>query len=165
VLVVWVWVVSALLPALAGASGIQLSDNCVGDDPTGAKLRAAREAVSQQCSCSATPDHTTYFQCAGRVADAEVNAGHLPSTCKNAVIVCARKTTCGRYAAVGVACCIDVGNHPACRMASSVAACIRMRGTPNTHVPPCTSCCDACPNPGSGPSCSSPSGAFLARAP
>jgi len=142
------------------AGGIHLYDECTLDDPTGAKLHAARHMVNQQCPCSAATDHISYVACARNVASQAVAAGTLPQSCGSAVTVCALKTTCGRksvtFGRTSVTCCItDRFGHPGCRMASSAHTCTRMRGTPSTHTPtPCASCCDACPNPGSGPSCS-----------
>src|SRR5690348_820639 len=79
------------------ASGIQLTDRCAAEDPGGVKLRAARTAVAQECSCSAAESHTDYTDCAGAVARREVALGNLPQSCRAAVNTCAAKTTCGRH--------------------------------------------------------------------
>lgn len=147
----------ALLGASAVlASGIQLTDRCKMEDPGGVKLRAARETVAQECDCSQAKTHRAYLVCVDAAAMRVVARGELPQSCRAAVNVCASKTTCGRSGGTWVACCLDAGSGRQCRMASSPAACVKMRGTPNTHAPACASCCDACPNPGDGPSCDVP---------
>lgn len=146
---------------LVHASGIHLTDKCTAEDPRGLKLRATRDAVAQECSCSATTSHSDYVACAAAAAERAVARGNLPQSCRSAVKVCAAKTTCGRHGGGWVACCLNAGSGRMCRMAGSVTACQKMRGTPNTHVPACTSCCDACPNPGQGSSCGSAAGGLI----
>ena len=138
---------------LVHAGGVQLTDRCTAEDPGNLKLRAAREAVAHDCPCAAANYHFEHMSCAAAVARREVALGKLPQSCVRAVFTCAAKTTCGRYGGGWVACCINARSGRMCRLARSVTACVRMRGTPNTHAPICTSCCDACPDPGEGPSC------------
>ena len=76
-------------------------------------------------------------------------------TCKGAVKKCAAKSTCGKPGFV--TCCVTKNNVSKCKLKRDTAACTAKGGVTSG----CTSCCDACPAPGSGPSCSSPSGAFL----
>src|SRR5215831_12150000 len=90
------------------ASGIQLTDRCQRDDPGGVQLRAARETVARECSCSRATDHGTHWSCAAAVATRECELGNLPRSCRAAVRVCAAKTTCGRYGEKWVACCLNV---------------------------------------------------------
>jgi hypothetical protein len=146
----------SLMPSLAShalASGIQLTDRCRADDPGGVMLNAARAAVVKQCPCGPGTPHAEHILCARAVADQEAALGHLPQSCKRAVRICAAKTTCGRLGDGWVACCLNAGTGRECRMARSIEACRRMRGTPNNNTPACASCCDACPNPGTGASC------------
>lgn len=141
---------------LVHATGVQLTERCLAEDPDGLKLRAAREKVANECPCGTANYHFEHTACAATVARSEVALGNLPQSCVGAAYTCAAKSTCGRDGGGWVACCIYARTGRMCRLARSVTACLRMRGTPNSHSPTCTSCCDACPDPGDGPSCEVP---------
>ena len=141
--------------------------NCAADDPDGSKTLAALQQVATDCTCDhsspATVNHGQYVHCAAGVAKTRSSLdpsdpSFLPRTCKGAVKKCAAHSTCGRPGAV--TCCLTNATTSAtsCKIKSTAQHCLDKQGTPGT----CSSCCDACPPPGSGPSCAaSPSGAFL----
>ena len=141
--------------------------NCAADDPDGSKTLAARQQVATDCTCDhsspATVNHGQYVKCAAGIAQTRssldpTDPNFLPTTCKGAVKKCAAHSTCGKPGFV--TCCLTNPTTGAtkCKIKSSAMKCTDKQGTPGT----CSSCCDACPPPGSGPSCAaSPSGAFL----
>ena len=136
--------------------------NCAKDDPTGSKVLAARQQANSTCNCATATNHGAYVKCVAGVAKTLSSGTNpsLPKTCKGAVKKCAAKSTCGKPGFV--TCCITKGATTTCKLKKDAASCTAKGGTPNNHSPsPCSSCCDACPNPGSGSSCGSPSGAFL----
>jgi len=153
------WLLLASVPAAFA--------NCAADDPDGSKTLAARQQVATDCTCDhsspATVNHGQYVHCAAGVAKTRSSLdasdpSFLPRTCKGAVKKCAAHSTCGRPGAV--TCCLTNATTSAtsCKIKSTAQHCLDKQGTPGT----CSSCCDACPPPGSGPSCAaSPSGGFL----
>src|SRR6266481_4913 len=147
--------VSLLLTATGLASA-----NCATDDPTGSKVLAARESANATCDCATATNHGAYVKCVAGVAKmlSSGTSPSLPTSCKGAVKKCAAHSTCGKPGFV--TCCLTNATTGAtsCKIKSSAMKCTDKQGTPGT----CSSCCDACPPPGSGPSCgASPSGAFL----
>ena len=144
--------VSLLLTATGLASA-----NCATDDPTGSKVLAARESANATCDCATATNHGAYVKCVAGVAKmlSSGTSPSLPTSCKGAVKKCAAHSTCGKPGAV--TCCLTTAKGPTCKIKKDAAHCTAKSGT----VGSCTSCCDACPTPGSGPSCASPSGAFL----
>ena len=146
-----VLVASALgMSLLLTTARLASAASCATADPTGSMTLAAREAANSTCSCATATNHGQYVKCVAGVAKSRVTAGTLPKSCKGAVVKCAAHSTCGKTGFV--TCCTTAG----CKPKKSAAACTAKGGTVGT----CKSCCDACPAPGSGPSCS-PSGAFL----
>src|SRR6266849_9952934 len=131
--------------------------NCATDDPTGSKVLAARMTANSTCNCATATNHGAYVSCVAGVAKmlSSGTSPSLPTSCKGAVKKCAAHSTCGKPGAV--TCCLTTAKGPTCKIKKDAAHCTAKSGTPGTT---CTSCCDACPAPGSGPSCS-PSGAFL----
>ncbi len=143
------------LSLLLGATGVGYA-KC-GDNPgDAAAVAAARQAVEDECNCAGAPNHGQYVKCAAGVANARAKADPslLPTSCKGQVKKCAAKSTCGKPGFV--TCCVTKNSATKCKLKKSETACTDKGGL----VGACTSCCDACPAPGSGPSCS-PSGAFL----
>jgi hypothetical protein len=129
-----------------------------GDDPgDAAAVLAARQQVEADCHCATAPNHGDFVKCAAGVANQRSSGPSptLPKNCKGAVTKCAAKSTCGKPGSP-VTCCITKNNVTKCKVKKDEAHCHAKQGTVGT----CTSCCDACPTPGIGPSCS-PSGAFL----
>jgi hypothetical protein len=144
--------------ALLFASARLASANCATDDPTGSMTAAAREAAEQACGpCASAPDHGAYVSCVAQSANTSVTNNMLPKSCKGKVKKCAAKSVCGKPGFV--TCCITnkkgVTN---CKSKKSADACTAKGGT----VGVCGSCCDACPFPGSGPTC--PGGATTTSA-
>ena len=130
------------------------SANCATDDPTGSKVLAAREAANSMCNCATATSHGAYVSCVAGVAKtlSSGTSPSLPKSCKGAVKKCAAHSTCGRPG-TPVTCCTSSG----CKIKKDAAHC-----PAPAVVGTCKSCCDACPAPGNGgPSCGSPSGAFL----
>jgi hypothetical protein len=81
-----------------------------------------------------------------RCAKQQADAFLTNKTCVEAVTKCASHSTCGRPNKV--ACCLTTAAGPKCRVKKDAAHC-SAKGTVGT----CTSCCDACPAPGNGPTC------------
>jgi hypothetical protein len=134
-----------------------------GDEPgDAAAVLAARQAAESTCDCANAINHGTFVKCVAGVANdrAAADPPLLPKNCKGAVKKCAARSTCGKPGAV--TCCITNPNtlETKCKIKKDVAHCDAKGGDSSS---PCTSCCDACPAPGSGPSCGggSPSGAFV----
>ena len=125
--------------------------NCAKDDPTGSKVLAARQQASSTCPCATATNHGAYVKCVAGVADTLSRGKNpsLPKSCKGAVKKCAAHSTCGKSGTV--TCCLTTAKSPKCKVKKDAAHCTAKQGT----VGSCTSCCDACPAPGSGPSCSS----------
>lgn len=132
-----------------------------GDD---AAVLAARQAARTACPCAAAANHGAYVSCVAGVANdrsslPSSDPNFLPRNCKGAVKKCAARSVCGKPDAV--TCCITKGTVTKCKTKKDAMHCSDAGGTPTgTSSTGCSSCCDACPAPGSGPSCS-PSGAFL----
>jgi hypothetical protein len=154
------------LSLIVGAARVGYA-NCAADDPTGAKVAAARQQVQTDCICDHTNppavNHGQYVKCAGGVAASRAaldssDPNFLPKSCKGAVKKCAAHSTCGKPGFV--TCCItkDTNNGPVtkCKTKKDATHCTDKQGIVGT----CASCCDACPAPGT-PGCQSPSGAFL----
>ena len=142
---------------LLGTARIGYAAGC---DPHGtdmAAVDAARAQVSSQCMCdhtdSPTTNHGQYVSCAAGVAQAQTTASTnpLPNNCKGYVKKCAAKSTCGK-GSTAVTCCVlkSDGVTIKCKTKKDSAHCPTDRGA---VVGVCASCCDACPAPGSGPTC------------
>ena len=128
-----------------------------GDNPgDDAAVLAARQQVEADCDCAGSTNHGEFVSCAAAVANARASADPplLPKNCKGAVKRCAAKSTCGKPGFV--TCCITNAHGTKCKTNKDAQRCLDKQGV----VGSCSSCCDACPQPGTGPSCS-PSGAFL----
>jgi hypothetical protein len=111
-----------------------------------ADIAAAREAVAAACDCSAASTHGAYVKCAVQTAnDTLVNR-----SCSKYVKTCASRSTCGKPGFV--TCCITSEKGTKCKTKKSEEHCIDKGGV----VSHCSSCCDACPAPGSGLSCEIP---------
>src|SRR5262245_2441000 len=140
------------MPRFAAAS-------CTTDDPGGTKVLGAREQVQTDCSCDQNNppavNHGQYVSCAAGIANMRAaldpsDPNFLPRTCKGAVEKCAAKSVCGKAGVV--TCCIPSANGVKCRTKRDEASCRAKNGNPGA----CTSCCDACLSPASGPSCPVP---------
>src|SRR5438093_4845559 len=136
---------AALGASLLLASAPVAFADCAKDDPTGSKVLAARQQASSTCLCATATSHGAYVKCVVGVAKTLSSGTNpsLPKSCKGAVKKCAAHSTCGKST---VTCCLTSG----CKSKKDAAHCTAKHGTVGT----CTSCCDACPAPGSGPSCS-----------
>src|SRR5262245_39233635 len=111
-------------------------------DPDRSDVANARTTVATNCDCGATT-HGAYVSCAAQQA----NAVLVNKSCAGFVKKCAAHSTCGRPAAA-VTCCLTTTRGTTCKIKKDAAHCT-VKGT----VGSCTSCCDACPAPGSGPNC------------
>jgi len=134
-----------------------------GDNPgDAAAVLAAREAAASTCNCATSTNHGDYVKCVKGVANdrASQNPSLLPKNCKGQVVKCAAKSVCGKTGFV--TCCITKNAVTKCKTKKDAMHCTDAGGTvTGTSSTGCSSCCDACPAPGAGPSCASPSGAFL----
>ena len=144
------------LSLLLASARIGLAAKCGSNPGDDAAVAAARQAVEDQCNCAGSTNHGQYVKCAAGVANERASADPplLPKSCKGAVKKCAAKSTCGKPGFV--TCCVTKNNVTKCKLKKDAAACTAKGGVAGG----CSSCCDACPTPGSGPSCS-PSGAFV----
>ena len=146
---------AALGVSLLLASASLAFANCAADDPDGSKTAAARVSAEQTCAgmnpamgCTTAPNHGAYVSCIAHAANDLVTAGTLPKTCKGAVKKCAARSSCGKPGFV--TCCLtNPKGATSCKIKKDAASCTAKNGTPGT----CGSCCDACPAPGSGPTC------------
>ena len=112
-------------------------------EPDRSDVANARAAVAANCDCAGAASRGDYVRCAAQQAEAViVNRG-----CRGRVKKCATKSICGKPGSV--TCCRAKDGVAKCRTARSVASCEAKGGTAGT----CASCCDACPVPGTGPSC------------
>jgi len=128
-----------------------------GCDPQGADkaaVDAARAAVQSSCTCDHTDPPTTnhgqYVSCVAGVAQTQTTdpTNPLPNNCKGYVKKCAARSTCGK-GSTAVTCCVPKSDGSVkCKTKSSPDHC-----APPAVVGTCASCCDACPAPGSGPTC------------
>lgn len=114
-----------------------------GDAPCGACTVAnARDAIDAACDCDAAPSRAAYRQCVRAAADAEVAAGRLGADCRDAILQCASRSTCGRPGAVtccrtskrGTTTCSIKKGADRCRAPAGGSACAGAKA----------SCCDAC---------------------
>src|SRR5262249_48440320 len=115
-------------------------------DPDRADIANARAAVAADCDCSVVTKHHAYVGCAGQQASAAL----INKSCVGVVKKCASHSSCGK--ANAVTCCLSTAKGTTCKIKPDAAHCTAKQGTIGT----CTSCCDACPTPGSGPSCPVP---------
>jgi hypothetical protein len=111
-----------------------------------ADIAAARAAVAAACDCSAASTHGAYVSCAAEAA----NATLVNRSCSKYVKKCAARSTCGKPGFV--TCCITSEKGTKCKTKRDEQHCIDKGGV----VSGCSSCCDACPAPGSGLSCEPP---------
>lgn len=115
-------------------------------DPDRSDIAAARAAVATNCNCAAADDHGAYVRCALDQIDAVL----LNRDCRRTLKGCVSRSTCGRPGSV--TCCRERAGRTKCKLARSADACEAKGGIPGS----CSSCCDACPAPGSGASCPLP---------
>ncbi len=133
---------AALLAVLmCAASGHATCDPTT--DPDKTDIANARAAVAANCDCAGALTHGAYVSCAAQQA----NTVLVNKSCAGSVKKCASHSTCGKPGAV--TCCLTTTKGTKCKIKKDAAHCTAKQGT----VGSCTSCCDACPAPGSGPSC------------
>ena len=116
-------------------------------DPDKTDIASARAAVAGNCNCTGELRHGAYVSCAAQQANAVLKN----KSCAGFVKKCASHSTCGKPNAV--TCCLTSTKGTSCKVKPDAAHCTAKQGT----VGSCTSCCDACPAPGGGPSCPAPS--------
>jgi len=109
-------------------------------DPDKSDIANARAAVAANCDCIGAASRGAYVRCAVEQADATLQN----PTCRGAVERCAARSTCGKPGFV-TCCQTTSAGLPKCKVTRDAEHCTQRAG--------CTSCCDACPAPGSGPSC------------
>jgi len=153
------------LAFLAGTAQVSLAKcgDAPGDD---AAVTAARAGAEALCNCAGSTNHGQYVKCvaaeAKRRSDLDSSdPDHLPKNCAGAVKKCAAKSICGKPGFV--TCCITKNAVTKCKLKKDETHCTDKNGVVGGSLQSgCTSCCDACPAPGDGPSCAaSPNGAFL----
>jgi hypothetical protein len=111
-------------------------------EPDRSDIGNARAAVAANCDCAGST-RRDYLRCATEQIDAViVNRG-----CRGRARSCEAKSTCGKPGRV--TCCRTKNGVTKCKTARDPESCLRHDGTAGA----CTSCCDACPAPGDGPSC------------
>ena len=115
-------------------------------DPDKTDIVNARAAVAGNCNCTGELRHGAYVSCAAQQA----NAVLTNKSCAGFVKKCASHSTCGKPNAV--TCCLTTTKGTSCKVKPDAAHCTARQGI----VGACTSCCDACPSPGGGPSCPAP---------
>src|SRR3989442_15798557 len=138
------------LPALLAVLACAASSHATCDpttDPDKSDIANARAAVAANCDCAGATSHGAYVSCAAQQA----NAVLVNKSCARAVKKCASHSTCGK-AGGAVTCCLTTTKGTKCKIKRDAAHCAAKQGT----VGSCTSCCDACPTPGSGLSCLAP---------
>jgi len=136
----------ALLPALLAVlwAAVPSCAKCdPSTDPDKSDIVNARAAIAANCDCAGALTHGAYVSCAVQQA----NSVLVNPSCKGAVKKCAAHSTCGKPTAV--TCCLTTTRGTKCKIKKDAAHCTAKQGTAGS----CTSCCDACPTPGGGPSC------------
>src|SRR2546422_647510 len=118
-----------------------------GQDPGDADaIAATRTNIENQCHCATASSHLQYTNCARRVVNQAVQNGSLRIECRDFVLSCANRSTCGKPGSVaccrtyasGAVRCVIKRPEERCTAPSGGSAC--MSSEP--------SCCDAC-GPGS----------------
>ena len=112
-------------------------------DPDKSDIANARAAVAANCDCAGATSHGAYVSCAAQQA----NTVLVNKSCAGSVKKCASHSTCGKPGTV--TCCLTTTKGTKCKVKKDAAHCTAKQGTVGT----CASCCDACPAPGSGPTC------------
>jgi len=115
-------------------------------EPDKSDIATARKAIADNCDCANSQTHGDYVSCAAQKA----NAVLVNKSCAGPVKKCSSRSTCGKPLAV--TCCRATSKGTKCSIKKDAAHCTAKQGI----VGACTSCCDACPSPGDGPSCPSP---------
>src|SRR5262249_16159155 len=115
-------------------------------DPDKSDIANARVQIATTCDCAAS-SHGFYVSCAVQKA----NTVLTNKSCAGAGKKCPSHSICGRRLGA-VTCCRTTTKGTRCRIKKDAAHCTGTQETAGT----CNSCCDACPAPGSGPSCSLP---------
>ena len=116
-------------------------------DPAGtdaSAIAAARMDVAAHCDCSGFTSHKVYVGCSAGIVATRVQNGQLPPQCKGLVQKDAKKSTCGKPAAVS--CCSTSGSGKTkCRIKKSEGSCATSSGsTPCVgSFPSCGDACDA----------------------
>lgn len=108
----------------------------------GQAMETMRSQLAVACNCTGTASPKRYLKCAKSHIKTAVRDGHLPASCKKAVLRCEAATTCGKPEAV--ACCKMSGRGKVkARIVKNAAAC---RG--GTACPGIRSARDACGDDG-----------------
>jgi len=115
-------------------------------EPDKSDIANARAAIAANCDCAGAQKHGDYVSCAAQQANTVLANKH----CAGPVKKCASRSTCGKPLAV--TCCRTTSKGTKCTIKKDAAHCTAKQGI----VGACTSCCDACPSPGAGPSCPGP---------
>ena len=115
-------------------------------DPDKTDIAHARAAVAANCDCTGASTRSAYVRCAVQQA----NAVLANKRCAASVKRCASRSVCGKPNAV--TCCLTTAVGTTCKIEKDAARCAAKHGSAGS----CTSCCDACPAPGGGPSCPAP---------
>jgi hypothetical protein len=131
-----------VLLAVLATAGLGYAKCDPSTDRDRSDIANARPAVAANCDCTGATSHAAYVSCAAQQA----NAVLTNKSCAGVVKKCASHSTCGKPNAV--TCCITTAAGTKCKIKKDAAHCTAKQGT----VGACTSCCDACPAPGAGPS-------------
>jgi len=137
-------VASALALSLVTLSAAPVFARCdPAAEPDRSDIANTRAAVLANCDCAGAANHGTFVRCAIEQIDAVL----VNPQCRRKAKECAARSTCGRPGAV--TCCKEKAGKVKCRITRNAEACEAKGGTTGS----CSSCCDACPDPGAGPSC------------
>jgi hypothetical protein len=120
-------------------SDARCGDN-IGDD---AAVAATRAEVETACPCGSFTTKRAYVACARGVADMAVAADTLPAQCKQEVLRCARKSTCGRPAGAVTCCRTNAQGVTRCSIRKNAANCKPPRNG-SACIGMMSSCCGAC---------------------
>jgi hypothetical protein len=139
-------IASALLglSLLVASAGPAIARCDPATDPDKSDIANARAAVAANCDCAGAASHGAYVSCAAQQVDATL----VNRSCRGYVKKCAGHSTCGKKPGF-VTCCRTKNGKTTCSIARDAASCTAKGGTAGA----CSSCCDACPAPGSGASC------------
>jgi hypothetical protein len=113
-------------------------------DPDKSDIGNARAAVAANCECAGAASHGAYVSCAAQQIDATL----VNHRCRGRAKKCAAQSACGKP---GKGTCCRTKNGKSKCTVTTGASCTKRGGAFGS----CASCCDACPLPGSGPSCAS----------
>src|SRR5438477_6968488 len=79
-----------------GKDGSAMGAFCGSVDGDDAQVAQVRATIDERCQCETAHSHGKYMSCATHIANRAVKDGSLRDRCRDAVVGCAERSTCGR---------------------------------------------------------------------